>query len=290
MKLSDIIETFVSGDWGNESASAETPNAVFCVRGADIVPITNNDFSGIPQRYVSDKTVKTRLLHAGDIVVEKSGGSPTQSTGRVVFISEELIKEKGQVVCSNFCTAVRIKSGWNPYFVYQYWQNVYNAGVFFNFEGKTSGIKNLQIDNALSSIQIEHYPLSFQNQVSEVLSAIENKIRINRQINDNLEKMAKQLYDYWFVQFDFPDENGRPYKSSGGKMAWNEMLKRNIPQGWLTLSIGEILDKYPKTKRYETKEYLSNGKFPIVDQGDSFIVGYTRVRLNSGLVIKKFNN
>ena len=214
MKLSDIIETFVSGDWGNESASAETPNAVFCVRGADIVPITNNDFSGIPQRYVSDKTVKTRLLHAGDIVVEKSGGSPTQSTGRVVFISEELIKEKGQVVCSNFCTAVRIKSGWNPYFVYQYWQNVYNAGVFFNFEGKTSGIKNLQIDNALSSIQIEHYPLSFQNQVSEVLSAIENKIRINRQINDNLEKMAKPLYDYWFVQFDFPDENGRPYKSS----------------------------------------------------------------------------
>ena len=232
MKLSDIIEAFVSGDWGNESASEETPNTVFCVRGADIVPIANNDFSDIPLRYVSDKTIKTRLLQAGDIVVEKSGGSPTQSTGRVIFISEELIKEKGQVVCSNFCTAVRIKSGWNPYFVYQYWQNVYNAGVFFNFEGKTSGIKNLQIDNALSSIQIEHYPLAFQNQVSEVLSAIENKILVNRQINDNLEKMAKQLYDYWFVQFDFPDENGRPYKSSGGKMVWNEKLKRKIPSGW----------------------------------------------------------
>ena len=54
-------------------------------------------------------------------------------------------------------------------------------------------------------------------------------------INDNLEKMAKQLYDYWFVQFDFPDENGRPYKSSGGAMVWNEKLKREIPLNWIVL-------------------------------------------------------
>ena len=58
------------------------------------------------------------------------------------------------------------------------------------------------------------------------------KININRQINDNLEAMAKQLYDYWFVQFDFPNEDGKPYKSSGGTMVWNEKLKREIPQGW----------------------------------------------------------
>lgn len=66
--------------------------------------------------------------------------------------------------------------------------------------------------------------------------------------------MAKQLYDYWFVQFDFPDSNGRPYKSSGGKMVWNEKLKREIPEGWDVVSVGDILDKYPTTKKYETKE------------------------------------
>ena len=94
-------------------------------------------------------------------------------------------------------------------------------------------------------------------------------------INDNLEAMAKQLYDYWFVQFDFPNEDGKPYKSSGGAMVWNEKLKREIPQGWSTLPISAILDKYPTTKRYETKEYLSQGKYPIIDQGDTYIVGYT---------------
>lgn len=94
-------------------------------------------------------------------------------------------------------------------------------------------------------------------------------------LNHYLEEMAKQLYDYWFVQFDFPDANGKPYKSSGGKMVWNETLKRVIPEGWEVLPIGDILDKYPTTKKYETKEYLDYGIYPIVDQGDSYIVGYT---------------
>ena len=87
--------------------------------------------------------------------------------------------------------------------------------------------------------------------------------------------MAKQLYEYWFVQFDFPNEEGKPYKSSGGAMVWNEKLKREIPQGWNILPISDILDKYPTTKRYETKEYLQIGKYPIIDQGDAYIVGFT---------------
>ena len=92
--------------------------------------------------------------------------------------------------------------------------------------------------------------------------------------------MAKQLYDYWFVQFDFPNEEGKPYKSSGGEMVWNEKLKREIPKGWNSVVIGDILDKYPVTKRYETKEYLPKGKYPIIDQGDSYIVGFTNEREN----------
>ena len=74
--------------------------------------------------------------------------------------------------------------------------------------------------------------LDIQKKIGRILTDIDNKIAINRQINDNLEAMAKQLYDYWFVQFDFPNEEGKPYKSSGGEMVWNEKLKREIPQGW----------------------------------------------------------
>ncbi len=68
-----------------------------------------------------------------------------------------------------------------------------------------------------------------------------NKINLNRQINDDLEAMARQLYDYWFVQFDFPNEDGKPYKSSGGAMVWNENLKREIPQGWSAVNIFDEL-------------------------------------------------
>ena len=238
MKIKDIIDQFIAGDWGEETCSNEMPCAVTCVRGADIVPISEYDFSTIPIRYISQQSYSKRCLQVGDIIIEKSGGSPTQSTGRVSFVSQELLNNVGPVVCSNFCTAFRLKKSWNPLYVYYYFQFIYNLGVFFNFEGKTSGLKNLQLEAAFAAIPIEDVNKSIQDNIASILQCLDNKIAINRSINQNLEAMAKQLYDYWFVQFDFPDENGRPYKSSGGKMVWNEKLKREIPQGWDVKTMG----------------------------------------------------
>ena len=106
------------------------------------------------------------------------------------------------------------------------------------------------VDNKLAQPNIGHPTiykyelelplLSEQRRIGQFLKAIDDKIALNRSINHNLETMAKQLYDYWFVQFDFPDENGKPYKSSGGKMVWNEKLKREIPEGWHCGNLFEI--------------------------------------------------
>lgn len=79
-----------------------------------------------------------------------------------------------------------------------------------------------------------------QQKIADFLNQIEEKIAINKKENEILEAMAKQIYDYWFVQFDFPDANGRPYKSSGGKMVWNDTLKREIPEGWDDCSLIDI--------------------------------------------------
>ena len=79
-----------------------------------------------------------------------------------------------------------------------------------------------------------------EEKIGDLFFNLESKISLNLEINKNLEALAKQIYDYWFVQFDFPDENGRPYKSSGGKMVWNEKLKRNIPDGWHCGNLFEI--------------------------------------------------
>ena len=241
-KISSIIDSYISGDWGNDCTTDDTPYPVYCVRGADIVPISNSQFNDIPLRYVSKRSFQTRCLQEGDIIIEKSGGSPTQSTGRVVYVSKELLSAKKNIVCSNFCTAFRVKEGWNAHYVFLYLQNVYNSGVFFNFEGKTSGLKNLMLDAAFKSIPIKKITIAEQTALAYSISAIDKKLSLNRQINDNLEAMAKQLYDYWFVQFDFPNEEGKPYKSSGGAMVWNEKLKREIPSSFEVVNMGKLCD------------------------------------------------
>jgi len=80
-----------------------------------------------------------------------------------------------------------------------------------------------------------------QVRIGDFLYSIEQKIALNKRINAELEAMAKTLYDYWFVQFDFPDENGKPYRTSGGAMEWNEQLKREIPKGWYVGKLKDII-------------------------------------------------
>lgn len=81
-----------------------------------------------------------------------------------------------------------------------------------------------------------------QKKISELLWSIDSKIQLNNKINETLQEQTSLLYDYWFTQFDFPDENGEPYKSSGGKMVWNEQLKREIPEGWIVKPVSELLN------------------------------------------------
>ena len=96
-----------------------------------------------------------------------------------------------------------------------------------------------------------------------MLADIDRKIELNRQINDNLEATAKQLYDYWFVQFDFPNEEGKPYKTSGGEMVWNEKLKREIPNGWYC---GTLLDIAEYTNGLAGQKYRPTDKsrLPVI--------------------------
>lgn len=92
----------------------------------------------------------------------------------------------------------------------------------------------------LKNIELYIPTIKEQNKIAYTLQLLDSKISLNRQINDNLEAMAKQLYDYWFVQFDFPNEEGKPYKSSGGAVVWNERLKCEIPQGWSGVSLKDL--------------------------------------------------
>ena len=125
----------------------------------------------------------------------------------------------------------------DPKYLYYYLKNLHLDNMF---EKGSSVIPSLDRKVVHSLVVPFHKDRNDQRKIATILSTIDKKIELNRQINDNLEAMAKQLYDYWFVQFDFPNEVGKPYKSSGGAMVWNEKLKRKIPQGLDATKIGDI--------------------------------------------------
>ncbi|MCR1915502.1 restriction endonuclease subunit S [Lactobacillus johnsonii] len=135
--------------------------------------------------------------------------------------------------------------------------------------------KNINLE-FLENFELMVPPLNYQNKVSKLLKDIDSKITNNNAISKELESMAKTIYDYWFLQFEFPDKDGKPYKSNGGKMVWNDQLKQEIPEGWEVSIVKNILGDYPRTKTIESKEYNSGSLYPIIDQSkDSYICGYT---------------
>lgn len=137
-----------------------------------------------------------------------------------------------------------------------------------------SGVPTLNRNHVLN-IVVNIPPIETQKKIGNLLYSLEEKIELNNKINKELEEMAKTIYDYWFVQFDFPDDNGKPYKSSGGEMVWSEELKREIPVGWEVKKINDILEVVETKKKIKTKDIATQGVIPVVDQSTDFIAGYT---------------
>ena len=148
----------------------------------------------------------------------------------------------------------------NPYYLAYLFKtpNVYN----YVTNGCVSGTALPRIVlKAFKQIEVFIPSLKQQNNVVSVLSSLDDKIVLNKKINAKLEAMAKRLYDYWFVQFDFPNEEGKPYKTSGGKMVWNEVLKREIPEGWEVKRLGDVIST--SCERINTNDIKNQYYVPI---------------------------
>ena len=126
----------------------------------------------------------------------------------------------------------------------------------FLYHASKTRVVREQLSNTASGSKVRHTspericdvsiplpPIAEQKKIAAVLFALDAKIDLNNRINAELEALAKTIYDYWFVQFDFPDTHGRPYKSSGGAMVWNDTLKREIPAGWNACSLGQVVSR-----------------------------------------------
>ena len=150
-----------------------------------------------------------------------------------------------------------------------YWFNTSQAKRYFENNVGGSGQRfTLPLDVILST-PLFLPNIENQKKISSILFSLDKKIQLLHQINDNLAELAKTIYDYWFVQFDFPDQNGKPYKTSGGKMVYNEVLKREIPEGWEV----KKLKKYAFIKKgtlITEKQANTNGNIKVVSAGLDF--------------------
>lgn len=158
------------------------------------------------------------------------------------------------------------------YFLYYF--RAYIVNVITGGTGDST-IPNFPPMSVVRSVKIQLPSMEVQKKVGAFLRNIEEKINNNNKIINEMEQMAKVIYDYWFLQYEYPNEEGNPYKSSGGKMVYREEMKKEIPEGWNLKKVGKILAKIPNTYKYTSSEYKEDGKFPIIDQSSNFICGYT---------------
>ena len=153
------------------------------------------------------------------------------------------------------------------------------ARKYFANNASGSGQRYALSVDALNDFPVPLIPLEEQIRIGNIFSSIDRKIALNRAINDNLEAMAKQLYDYWFVQFDFPNEEGKPYKSSGGKMVWNDKLKREIPEGWADGVFSDIAN-ITMGQSPDGSSYNEDGNGTIFYQGSTdFGIRFPSIRM-----------
>jgi len=252
--------------------AGQSPESKYYSSSEGIPFLQGNRTFGLYYPTIDTYTKKiTKIAKKGDILM-----SVRAPVGDLNIAKEDICIGRG-------LSAITSKTGNNTFLFYSLKYNIQNlirqsCGTTFDSITRDV-IENMNMiipDDETNHIKI-----------SKLLSDIDLKIDINSKINSELESMAKTLYDYWFLQFEFPNEEGKPYKSSGGKMMWNEELKREIPEGWKCRKIGDILIEADKSK-VKVNGAKENGHYPFFTSGenilsfDDYFVDGFNIFLNTG--------
>lgn len=233
--------------------------------------IRNNKIDYSLARFTDDtkKISENKIVKIGDIIFNSTGQG---TAGRCAFV-KELPKDKILITdshmlllrCNSYYEALCLN-----YILYSFESNIQ---TFMDGSTGQGELDKIKLFNLLVKLPNS---LNYQQKIANILSSLDLKIELNNKINKELETMAKTLYDYWFVQFDFPDINGKPYKSSGGKMVYNQELKREIPDGWEEGILGDISNLV---------RGVSYGKNDIKIENDENIIPILRATNISGNII-----
>ncbi|MDO1514340.1 restriction endonuclease subunit S [Maribacter confluentis] len=198
------------------------------------------------ERYEESPEIK---LEINDILISKDG-----TIGKVGIVRK--LELPSTVASGIFVLRNIIEDKLDTEYLFQFLKSSNFKNFINRVKAEGSTINHLY-QRDLIRLEIDVPYIKEQKRISKILKDIDDKIEVNNKINQELEALAKTIYDYWFVQFDFPDANGKPYKSSGGKMVYNTELKREIPEGWEVEKINEVIEV--KDGTHDSPKYIENG-------------------------------
>lgn len=235
-----------------------------------------------------------KALSDGEIPIFGSGGIMRYGDKAIYNHESILLPRKGTLsniqyadkpfwtVDTIYYTVIKRKYA-NPFYLYNYLKCLdltkLNSGT---------GVPSMTF-NSYYDLNVKLPDLPTQQSIAKVLSDLDAKIELNNKINRELEAMAKTIYDYWFVQFDFPNEEGKPYKSSGGKMVYNAQLKREIPEGWGVKKLGKVLKSIlGGTPSTQIKEFWENGEYHWLNSGEiaNFPIINSELKITKEAILK----
>ncbi|MDY7807450.1 restriction endonuclease subunit S [Burkholderia stagnalis] len=267
MTLRPLLLDSRDGEWGKGEPGPDSVE-MRVIRGTDFDAVRQGQVEGVPTRFLERRHADRKRLQPWDIILETAGGSPDRPTGRTILVTPRTIELLGEdVTCASFARFLRVDpTQVDPAYLFWLLQHHYECRDLLAFHTQHTGVARFQFTTFSNSFEFELPSLETQRQIAGILGTYDDLIEVNRRRIVVLNKMARGLFDEWFVRFRFPGYEG---------MAIEDIPDGPLPAGWHRAKVGEVLQKIKRPIKIQKQEYISTGSVPCIDQGANFIGGYT---------------
>jgi len=281
--LSEVISFTRDGEWGNGEPSEGFSQALV-IRGTDFENVRRGDLTSLPKRYIRSDILERKRIKTGDTLIETAGGTKDQPTGRSVYIAERIIKRASlPLVCASFARFLRPdETKIDPNFLFWKLQDEYHSGRILPFHVQHTGVARFQYTQFAENHKMELFALAEQESIAAVLTSLDDKIELNRRMNETLEAMARAIFKDWFVDFGptrAKMEGRAPYLAPDIWSFFPDNLdSTGKPEGWSERRIDDILE-LAYGKALKASERI-DGSIPVYGSGG--ITGYHNEALVEG--------
>ena len=240
--LKDLLDFTRDGEWGKGGPGSDLVEMAV-IRGTDFASVRRGDISTVPRRFIPEGAADRKALMPGDLLIETAGGTKDQPTGRTVYLSERIFDALPvPVTCASFSRFLRVNRELvNPRYLFWYLQSIYSTGEMLPYHIQHTGVARFQYTDFASQWLVPVPPLDKQAKIAETLSVFDDKIALNRRMNETLEAMARALFKDWFVDFGptrAKIEGRDPYLASEIWDLFPDKLDEDgKPEGWETQSV-----------------------------------------------------